>query len=142
MNVKMELKMKMKVKIVKMKMKVKIKVKMRIGTPRCPRCCRRLLLSSLLRSPLPSPSPPPPPPFLLLPLLVDFCPSHHCHGTFATISSTAAFVDCCFCPRPTSIAVVVTHHRHHCRRRQSASPPSREGPSPEHRAHLLPRPEP
>ncbi len=88
-----------------------MKVKMRTGTHRCHRCCRRLLLPSLLRSPLP--------PFLLLPLLVDFCPSHHCHGTFATISSAAAFVDCCLCPLPTSIAVVVTHHRHHCRRRQS-----------------------
>jgi len=74
-----------------MKVKIKVKMKMRIGTHRCRRCCRGLLLPSLLRSPLPSP-------FLVLPLLVDFCPSHHCHGFVATISSTAALVDCCLCP--------------------------------------------
>ena len=117
---------KMKVKIVKMKMKVKIKVKMRIGTHRCPRCCRRLLLSSLLRSPLPSPSPPPPP-FLLLPLLVDFCPSHHCRHHRPPSPSPPflplpLLVDCCilYLPSmPAAIVVVVARHRHHCHHRQS-----------------------
>jgi hypothetical protein len=106
-----------------------MKVKMRTGTHRCHRCCRRLLLPSLLRSPLP--------PFLLLPLLVDFCPSHHCHGTVATISSTAAFVDCCLCPlcppplpssSPVIFIIADTASRNRSRRsepRGPLGPPSR-----------------
>ena len=57
-------------------------------------CCRRLLLPSLLRSPLPSLSPPSPT-FLSLPLLVDFCPSRTIAVAVAvavaTIVAAAAF---------------------------------------------------
>ena len=121
------MKMKMKVKIkVKMKMKVKMNVKMRIGTHRCPRCCRRLLLPSLLWSSLPSTSPLPPP-FLLLPLFVNFCPSHHCRHHRPPSPSPPYLplphlVNCCilYLPSmPTAIVVIVARHRHHCRRRQS-----------------------
>jgi len=81
------------------------------GTHRCPRCCRQLLLPSLLRSPLPSPSPPPPA-FLLLPLLVDFCPSHHCRHHRPPSPSPPFLplpllvVDCCilYLPMPKSTA--------------------------------------
>ena len=116
----------------------KVKMKMRIGTHRCRRCCRGLLLPSLLRSPLPSP-------FLVLPLLVDFCPSHHCHGIVATISSTAALVDCCLCPLcspplPSSSPVIVIIATAASRNRsQRSGPRGPLGPPPRDLACLDPR---
>jgi len=83
-------------------MKVKMKVKMRIGTHCCRLCRRRLLLPLLLRSPLP-PQSPPPLSFLLLPLLVDVCPSHHCRhhrlpSPLPQFLPLPLLVDFCLCP--------------------------------------------